>query len=148
MKNNAHLSKLVKHLNHEQLQELIKLCRRKLEKNKCHNKDDKQQGKMAKLKKKRIIMKHSIKDCVNESKQNHKRFKIETFGTLSDHIDQEKVVEINNDLQPTDYEKVSIGEVNLKIKENKTFYKHFEIANLVSHLLFVQYKIKQNSDPH
>ena len=102
MKNQTQLSKLVKHLNHEQLQELVKLCRRKLEKNKCKNKDDKQQGKMAKLNKKRTILKHCVKACVNESKQNHKRFKIETFGTISDHIDQEKVIEINNDLQPND----------------------------------------------
>ena len=77
MKNQTQLSKLVKHLNHEQLQELVKLCRRKLEKNKCKNKDDKQQGKMVKQSKKRTILKHCIKACVKnlrELSQPQERF--------------------------------------------------------------------------
>ena len=124
MNNNAQLSKLVNHLNHEQLQELVKLCRRKLEKNKCKNKDDKQQGKMAKLKKKRTILKHCVKACVNKSTQKHERFKIEKLGKRSEHIDQEKVTETNCDFQPTNYE--NVDKVNPKIKENKVVHKHVE----------------------
>jgi hypothetical protein len=86
MKNQTQLSKLVKHLSHEQLQELVKLCKRKLQKKKCKNKDDQQQVKMAKLKKKRTILNHCITACVNDSKQKPERFKIEKFGTISDRL--------------------------------------------------------------
>ena len=48
-------------------------------------------------------------------------FKIRNIVIGSDHIDQENVIEINGDLQPTDNENVSFGEVNLKLKENKLF---------------------------